>query len=265
MAATTRRIVALLPFTWMWWIVGALLPLVAFPRIPTPVTVWETFPLGEIRVGVDASHAPFAAYVNDTLVGIDIDLANALASQIGLPVRFVPLGYDGLYDALYADQIDVLIAAVPRDPTRTNRVLYTPSYFDAGIALVTSRSSAISQMSDVSGRQLAYEFGSSAHSEADIWARRILPFTRMPYQYTAYALDAVRLGQADAALVDTVALRQYLHEHPEWDAHTPRIVLSIPYVIALRIDRPSQAVMITAALEDLRDSGALDTLISRWL
>lgn len=265
MAATTRRIIALLPFTWLWWILGALLPVIAFPRTPAPPTAWDAFPRGEIRVGVDASHAPFAAYVNDALVGIDIDLANALAAQIGLPVRFVPLGYDGLYDALYADQIDVLIAAVPRDPVRTNRVLYTPSYFEAGIALVTARSSTVSQMSDVSGRRLAYEFGSSAHSEVDIWARRILPFTRMPYQYAAYALDAVRLGQADAALVDTITLHQYLDDHPEWDAHTPRIILSVPYVIALRIDRPSQAVMVTAALEELRSSGALDTLIARWL
>ncbi len=265
MASTARRISQLLPFTWVWWILGALLPLAAFPRTPSPVTIWEAFPRGEIRVGVDASHAPFAAYVNDSLVGIDIDLASALAAQIGVPVRFVPLGFDGLYDALYADQIDVLIAAIPRDTSRGDRVLYTPAYFEAGIALVTPRSSTITQMADVSGRRLAYEFGSSAHSEADIWARRILPFGHMPYQFAAHALDAVRVGDADAALVETVAAHLYMRAHPEWDAHMPQVVLSIPYVMALRIDRPSQAVMITAALEHLRESGALDTLISRWL
>jgi len=250
---------------WIWSIVGACLPLIAFPRPAAPIDIGEAFPSGELRVGIDAGHAPFAIYNGDRLAGIDVDLANAIGEYLGIPIRLVPLGFDGLYDALYADQVDVLIAGLSPDPARQNRVLYTPQYFESGIVLVVPRSSPIQRMTDLGGRRVAYEFGSNAHSEVDIWARRILPFMRMPYQFADHALDAVRIGDADAAVVDAVTAHLYLRDHPEWQAHMPQVILSIPYVMVLREDRASQAVVITAALEAIEESGELAAIIAKWL
>ena len=46
------------------------------------------------------------------LEGFDIDLASAIATDLGLTAEFVYFGYDGLYDALQTEQVDVLISAL---------------------------------------------------------------------------------------------------------------------------------------------------------
>ena len=64
-----------------------------------------------MRIGVDASYPPFAVATADDLFGLDIDLGSALGERLGIPVRFVNMGFDGLYDSLRADQVDVVISA----------------------------------------------------------------------------------------------------------------------------------------------------------
>lgn len=268
MAAPTWRPVALTlsvaVAVWLWALVGVLYAIrwnaVARPLPP----VRELFPYGEMRVGVDASYAPFAVDTGDGMYGIDIDLARALADEMGIPVRFVNLGFDGLYDALRTDQVDVLISALIVDPSRGDAVAYSQPYFNAGQVLVSSKGSPVHEMADLPDHRLAVEFGSQGQTEAERWLRRLLPFTVLPYELPEYALDAARLGEAEAALVENVAARLYLRQHPAWQPTITEVTV-VPFAIATRANRPDRAAVIDAALESLMLDGSLETLIRRYL
>ncbi|MEP7290967.1 MAG: ABC transporter substrate-binding protein [Chloroflexota bacterium] len=228
-----------------------------------PIPPRDLFPYGELRVGVDPSSPPFAAFAEDgSLFGQEIDLAHALGTQLDLPVRFVPLGFDGLYDALKTDQADALIASLSIDLTRLRDVHYSQPYFNAGLVLVSENE--IRQMEDLPGHSVAYEFGSEADSEARTWLRRILAFETRPYERPTDALDAARLGDADAALVDSVSARLYLRDRPEWQPHT-RVVTDNLYAVATQSRRPEISVAIHDALQTLMDDGTLEKLIAQWM
>ncbi len=119
-------------------------------------------------------------------------------------------------------------------------------------------------MEDVPGHRLAYEFGSEAEAEARTWLRRVLPFEPRPYELPSYALDAARLGDADAALVDAVSARLYLRDHPDWHASVEQVTDSL-YAIATQSRRPEISAAIDAALQALIDDQTLDDLVARWL
>ena len=221
----------------------------------------SAFPHNELRIAVDASYTPFAIYTNDGLEGIDIDLGKALGDHLNLPVRFVNMSMDGLYDALITDQADIVISALVVDTWRLHQVRYTQPYFDAGLVLV---SNTLEQMADISGHTLAYEFGSNADSEVRRWRRRIGTFETQPYELPEHALDAVRIGVADGALVEMVDVRLYLHNFPEWQIE-PRYVTHLQYVIAVRIDRKKTFAKIHEALSDLHKSGTIANIIEDWL
>lgn len=249
---------------WMWTLVSVLYAIrwnaIARPLPPARVL----FPYGEMRVGVDASYAPFAVATAEGMVGLDIDLARALADEIGIPVRFVNLGFDGLYDALRADQVDVLISALIIDPTRRDAVAYSEPYFNAGLVLVSERSGKVSAMEDLPGHSLAVEFGSQAQTEAERWLRRLRPFEILPYELPEYALDATPLGEADAALVENVTARLYLREYTGWQPRLTEITV-VPFAVATRADRPDRAAAIDAALRALMVDGTLDVILRRYL
>lgn len=249
---------------WAWALVGVTFAL-RWSSVERPgPPVKELFPYGEMRIGVDASYPPFAVATANDLFGLDIDLGKALAERLKVPIRFVNMGFDGLYDSLKADQVDVVISALLVDPSRTNDVRYTFAYYDAGLVLVRDSNSSIQEMDDLSGNSLAYEFGSEADIVARSWLRRITPFDTRPYELPEYALDAVRLGEADAALTDATSARLYLRAHPDWDA-TYSFVTHSFYAAAIRIDRGRTWDAVNHALQSLLDDGTLAQIISRWL
>ncbi len=232
-----------------WWIYNATLPAEIL------------YPTGELRIAVDASYPPFAVATETDLFGIDIDIGRALGEHLGVPVRFINMGYDGLYDSLRADQADIIISALIINEARKGEVRYTRLYFDAGLVLVGS----ISRMEDAPGHAIAYEFGSVGDQEIRRWERLVeQPFEAQPYELPEYALDAVRLGAADAALVDTVSARLYLRQHPDWNTALNPITHT-PYSIAVRIDRLMLFLEVNNALEALVQDGTIDAILRRYL
>jgi polar amino acid transport system substrate-binding protein len=221
-------------------------------------------PYGELRVGVDTSYFPFAMLNDGEFSGIDAEIAQALAEQLGTSLRFVPLGFDGLYDALYTDQVDALISAIIPNPARRDRVNYSEPYFNAGLVLIAPDQSPIASMNDIAGRQLALAFGSTAQGEANRWLRRIPLFDILPYERPNYALDALRIGDSDAALVDQVSARLYQREHPDWKTRLSEVTV-VPYAIATRADRGRLSAAIDAALEEMQTNGTLSAIFSRYL
>ncbi|MBE2184349.1 MAG: amino acid ABC transporter substrate-binding protein [Anaerolineae bacterium] len=221
-------------------------------------------PTGELRVGIDISYAPFGMLENGEFRGIDVDLARALGDYLNLPVRIIPLGYDGLYDALETDQVDIIISALVPDPSRTNRVRYSIPYFNAGLVLVSPTTANINGMSDMTEKILAISLGSDAQTEANRWERRIPEFEIRPYETNTIALDAVRLHEADAALVDHTAARMYLRDHAEWRAAVEEVTV-LPYSVATRIERINLGNAIQSALETFQRDGTLEAIFSRYL
>jgi len=227
--------------------------------------VWERVQRERtLRVGLDPSFPPFEYDdLNGVLVGYDVDLARALAEKIGVRAEFVPIHLDGLIDALRAKRIDVAISALPFDPRLTQDVHYTLPYFNAGQVLVVREAEiAIGGVDDLAGRRLAVEWGSSG----DVEARRLqtrLAITLLPVDTPQAALNAIREGQADAALVDAVSAAT-IGRTIGGVKTVGQQVTDEPYVIAVT---PGSARLIKAvdeALAGLRQEGVLDQLQWIW-
>ncbi len=261
MVAPTRRILyALILLT----IAGIGVWLVISQLEPPPTMTERAFPYGEIRIGVDASFPPFAVDDGTTVYGIDIDLGNAIGAYYGVPVRFINIGYDALYDVLTTDKADIVISALLINPLRTQEVRYTRHYFDNGLVLVSPNEQPFTSMAALSGQRLSIEFGSPADAEARYWLRRITAFNLLPYELPNYALDAVRMGDADAALVDATTYFLYQREQPDWQVRYHHVTNSF-YAIATRIDRLDTWQLVEDALWIFAADGTLEKILRKWL
>ncbi len=249
---------------WVWTLAGVLFWIrwtsVARPNLPTK----DLFPYGEIRIGVDASYPPFEVATNTDIYGIDIDIGKALGIRLNVPVRFVNMGYDGLYDSLKADQADILISALTIDYSRSGDILYTVPYFNGGQVLVSDANRPLTDINEISGHSLAFEFGSDANLTARAWMRRIAPFQFMPYETPEIALDAVQFGDSDAALVDATSAGLYLLQHPEWKTNESQVT-DLLYAIAVSTKRGNTWRAVNEALKSLIDDKTIDQIIKNWL
>jgi polar amino acid transport system substrate-binding protein len=226
-------------------------------------TLAEVQRRGTLRVGLDASFPPFEMINgNDEIVGLDVDIARAIAADLGVEAQFVNIGFDGLYDALLARRVDMVLSGLPYDPRWTEDVAYTHNYFNAGQMLVTRvDENSISTMEDLTGHTIAIEWGSQADMEGRRLAREIDGITLLRRESAEAALEALFGGEADAAIVDAVSgasafprgLRIVTYVSDDW------------YVGAVHIE--SQALLEAAnqSFARLSESGEMARMQAEWL
>ena len=222
---------------------------------------------GVWRVGMDPSFPPFENLDGATgqPVGLDVDLANAIASRWGVRTEIVGVGFDELLDAVTAYRVDSAISALPVVEHRTREVAFSAPYVEAGTLLVAPRENAIAKSEDLTGRRLAAEWGSAGDAQARALQREFGGnLTLVLCESPDLALQAVLDGEADAAAVDAVSLALF-------DAGKDRLVTvgeplqSDPYVIVVPVHSPKLLAAINETLADLAADGTLAAIKARWL
>lgn len=220
---------------------------------------------GVLRVGLEATFPPFETTDGQgNFGGYDVDLAQALATELGVEARFENLSYDTLYDALAARRVDVLISMIVPEPERTQEVAYSPPYFDGGMLLVVAEPPGpVTGTQGLAGRRVAVEAGSIAEEEGRRLAGPSGSVVVLTYSEPALALAAVARGEADAAIADPVSLAAYRKAAGKVVAVGPRLT-SEPYVIATRRQDRSLSREVERLVEMLRARGELDRLAAKW-
>jgi polar amino acid transport system substrate-binding protein len=231
---------------------------------------------GTLRVGLDASFPPFETIdANGQIVGLDVDIARAIATDLGVEAEFVNIGFDGLYDALLARRVDLIISGLPYDPRWTQDVAYTANYFNAGQVLVTrSDEPAITTLEDLASHTVAVEWGSQAEMEARRLAKEMekktspvsktsevsASLTLLRQDTAAAALEALLNAEADAAIVDAPSALSPLSEGL-------RIVTYLSdewYAAAVHRDSRELLAAINQTLARLEESGEMVKLQAKW-
>jgi polar amino acid transport system substrate-binding protein len=252
---------------------------------------------GTLRVGLDASFPPFETIDGSgQIVGLDVDIAQAIAADLGVKVELVNIGFDGLYDALLARRVDLVISGLPYDPRWTQDVAYTRNYFNAGqVLVVPAGHDTITTVEDLAGRTVAVEWGSQAEMEARRLQNLSSPSGRgdqqeggegelsiasspprlLRQETAAAALDAVINRQADAAIVDAPSALSVRTPSPalplEGGGSQPSKGLQIVsyltdewYAAAVHIQSRELLAAVNQTLERLEKSGEMIKIQKQW-
>ena len=257
--------------SWLWIVVAlqliAAMVLIWRSALEPEDRVWSRIErTGIWRVGMDPSFPPFEN-LDETgePVGFDVDLARAIAAGWDVEVTIEGIGFDGLLPSLWANKADAVVSALPMDPRMSRDVAYSVPYFEAGLLLVVARGeTGVSSPDDLAARRVAVEWGSEGDVQGRALRRRLTDMLLLPLPLPEDALAAVVSGEADAALVDAIALRQFGSERGDLMA-VGEPVVSIPYVIALPVDAPRLLQEVNDALVRLQESGELERLEAAWL
>ncbi len=218
---------------------------------------------GKLTIGLDPSFPPFEATDGTAVYGIDVDVANAIASELGLEADFIFFGYDGLYDALLSKQVDVLISALAIFPERTRDFSYSESYFDAGQVIVSPGDSHLEKIEDLKSQTIAVELGAEGHTLATNWQRQKPGLAINTYNSAEDALNALDAGKVDLALVDTIGALLYINN--TGIRFNTFQVTNEPFAMVVRSDDTKLLMNLNLSLSHTKESGQLDIIIDNWL
>jgi ABC-type amino acid transport substrate-binding protein len=248
-----------------WALAGRILYNAWFSRGTDPT--WERLQQsGVVRVCMEAAYPPFEAQdAEGRFSGYDVDLMQELARRWSVSVDFVNVHFDGLYDALLADKCDLVVSALPYDETLTEDVLYSPSYFNAGLLLAVRHDERrIRSVNGLGGKKVGVELGAAS----DLEARRLRDQGRIPLQIVPFpsaeeALQALAAGEVDAAIADSISVYRFAHD-PGGIRYFKRFLTDAQYVMAMRPDSGYLWKRIADELAQMHKDGFLEGLQQRW-
>jgi polar amino acid transport system substrate-binding protein len=186
-------------------------------RIPAPSTLIHP---GTITFLSDTTYPPQESIDPSTnkAVGFDVDIANALASRMGLTATITTANFDDSINALLAGQGDAIISAMTVTPERQKSVAFV-GYFTAGQSILVRKGNPlqIHGLSDLCGHTVAVEL--STTEQATLAATNSAtcngrPITIQAFKTDAEAVQKLKDGSASAAMDDSPVAAYYVQQAP---------------------------------------------------
>lgn len=169
---------------------------------------------GVLTVGMEIGYPPMEYFDNDgtTPIGFDVRLAKALASKMGLGVKFVDTAWDGIFAGVDTGKYDLIISSVTITDERLTRFNFTKPYIANAQALVLPKGSSISARSleELSGLRVAYQAETTSDEIMTELADGGLRFTPFEYDKVMNCFDELRLGRVDAIICDSLVAVDYI-------------------------------------------------------
>ncbi|VFQ43734.1 ABC transporter substrate-binding protein [Desulfoluna butyratoxydans] len=219
----------------------------------------------EVVVGFCAQYPPFESKNLETgaFEGFDVDLARALAKEMGVSVRFVDAEWQGLLGGLGKGDFDMLLTCMSKSEARHANANFSNVYYRlADVIVVSTKNTDIKGLADLSDKTVGVQVGSGSEQLADGMKERFKSLKR--YNYNPEAFADLKFGRIDAVLVGiTYALRQNKVDSSFKVVGAPLAEAEIVAVMKKGADTLTGEV--NAALGRLKASGEYAAIHDRWL
>jgi polar amino acid transport system substrate-binding protein len=227
---------------------------------------------GTLGIGSDIAYAPieFLDETTNDPVGLDVDLANAIAKALGVESKFENGGFDGLLPALDAERYDAIMSGMTINPERQAVVAFV-AYFNAGSGIIVPAGNpdGVKGLDDLCGKKVAVQEGtiqvdtlgtaSTKCTDAGKAALGILKFGSDPE-----AVQALIAGQADAEIADfPVAAYSAKQSNGALEVLDNQIEPA-PYGIAVRKSSTALAAALQKAFDQIVADGTYDQILKDW-
>jgi polar amino acid transport system substrate-binding protein len=94
---------------------------------------------GELRIGTTGQQPPMTATTKKAeIIGMDADIARAIAAAMGVKARFVVMPFNELLPALDAGRVDMVISGMTMTPKRNLKYAFAGPYYVSGKGILAN-------------------------------------------------------------------------------------------------------------------------------
>ena len=219
---------------------------------------------GSLRVGMSGDYQPFSRCEDSSSEcrGLDVDIAQRLARDLGVTLEIVRFQWPDLLEDLSANAFDVAMSGVTIRPERALIASFTRPYLIAGAVVMVAETERFPSLAAVNQPGVRLVVNAGGHLEKV--ARSRFPALSLITTPNNLSLpDFIQDKRADALLTDSLEAPHFLAEHPQLRALPP-------------IGRDRKAYMLSRSNDELRNwldawlqeretDGFLPDVRRRWL
>jgi len=214
----------------------------------------------KLIVSTNAEFPPYEYYDANEIVGIDVEIAKAIADKMGLELEVK----DGAFDAIIAEVVsgkaDVGIAGMTATDERKQNVDFSDSYATGTQVIIVKEGSEIKSAADLEGKSIGVQLGTTG----DIMATDVKDSKVEQYNKGMDAVQALSQGKIDAVIIDNEPAKFYEKEVSGLKILDEAFAVE-EYAIALKKGNTELQTKINETLKELKAEGKIDEIIAKYI
>ena len=215
-----------------------------------------------LTMGTNASFPPYE-YVDDNgkIVGIDAEIAQAIADKLGMKLEIKDMEFESLVPAVKAKSIDLALAGMTVNEERKQSVNFSDSYSTGVQVVIVKENSEIKTVDDLKGKKIGVQAGttSDTYCSEDFGEENVKQFSN-----GSLAVAALANGQVDCVVIDNEPAKNYVAANSGLKILDTEYVTE-DYAIAISKDNDELLKKVNNALKELKEDGTVDKIVGKYI
>ncbi len=165
----------------------------------------------ELHMATNAQFPPYEYYEGDKIVGIDAEMAAAIADKLDMKLVIDDMDFDAIITSVQSGKSDMGMAGMTVTEDRLKSINFSDSYATGIQSVIVPEGSKIKSVDDLSADGAKYLIGTQKGTTGDIYAEDDFGAERvMKYASGNEAVQALVTGKVDCVIIDNEPAKAYV-------------------------------------------------------
>ncbi|MCR4930481.1 MAG: basic amino acid ABC transporter substrate-binding protein [Lachnospiraceae bacterium] len=214
----------------------------------------------ELVMATNAEFPPYEYHQGDKIVGIDVEICQAIADEMGRELVIEDMAFDSVITSVYTGKADLGAAGLTVTEDRLKNINFSTPYATAAQVIIVLDDSEISSPDDLIGKTIGVQLGTTG----DIYAEDIEDATLERYNKGFEAVQALLQGKIDAVIIDNEPAKVYVSQNEGLKIVDEAFTYE-EYAIAIAKNNTELLDEVNSAIAKLKESGKLDEIVNKYI
>lgn len=212
-----------------------------------------------LTMATNAEFPPFEYLEGETIVGADVDIAEAIAEKLGCTLEITNIDFDAALTGAATGKYDMAVAGITANDDRRQNMNFSYNYYTASQAIIVMADSEIKSAADLEGKNISCQEGTTGE-------QYLLDneYTIQSFKTGAEAISALTSGKVDAVVIDDAVARALSEKQEGKTVVLDEALTQEAYAIAIQKGNDELTEKINGALTELKESGKLAEIFAKY-
>ena len=218
-----------------------------------------------LKMGTNAYFQPYEFYEGDKVIGIDAEIAAAIAEKLGMELQIVDMEFDSILTAVNEGSVDFGMAGMTITEDRLLEVDFSISYANGVQAIIVPEGSPITCVDDLYAEGASYKVGVQLGTTGDIYATDDFGAENVTtYSNGNEAVLALIGGSVDCVIIDNEPAKALVAANAGLKI-LETAYANEDYAICVKKGNTELLNKIDAAILELTEDGTIAAIVAKYI
>ncbi|MBQ8969722.1 MAG: basic amino acid ABC transporter substrate-binding protein [Lachnospiraceae bacterium] len=215
---------------------------------------------GTLVMATNAEFPPYEFYDGDAIVGIDVEIMQAIAEDLGMTLEIEDMAFDSVITSVQTGKADIGAAGITVTEDRLANVNFSDAYAESAQMIIVQEDSEVAGPDDLVGRTIGVQLGTTG----DIYAEDIEDATVERYNKGMEAVQALSQGKIDAVIIDREPAKVFVSQNEGIKMLDEEFTVE-EYAIAIAKENEELLNKVNESIASLKSSGKLQEIADKYI